>query len=573
MNNQNSKNPLCCFVSQTRRVLRLATLACLLPALGHAAEPIAVLRLPPLPVLTEKIMTVARAVQPGMQTETLPLMLFGAFGYPSFPGISTTENVSLFIFEGQQGAGSAMPAVVILANIAADSPARNAITSYKLHLQDREDDWTLIAMNPILFDSVDDVSALIKTAQSPKDYDIELMVEFDATRLQQWMTPFVEGVMGTSVDNFQGDDIDAEEMKTIIQQGSAFVQACLVNFNNAKLGMDIEAEELGIGFAMQAIAGTPEALVLSSPAGGKPTVAHYLPTDAMLVYTGKMSTQPWFDYIDVLQERLVTHVKHEKLAPLLEIVDEMKISMQPFSGEWANIIDITDLANNKTTAHYIYGGDFEEQAFVDAYERIFNERMPELLTLLGGDLGEAMKYTFSANKDLHQDMAIHQLSFAGDKSKFDAAATVPFANKDLFLALVDGNLLMTQSGSELKQLIDVVKSGKPVQHNIADKVNLEAGEAARYLVDLRRYAQMILGIMPNTSVEAKQAFEALTADELEPLSGQFSYIAGQARIEAKVPVTSLAKIAEALRSATPPPADQRENLSETDEKPNSTNSD
>ena len=85
----------------------------------------------PPQTLARDLMGIARQVYPGMQTEMLPLMLLGKYGYPTFPGVSATLPVTDFVFTGPSAGDKG---VVILAQISADSPVRAGLNLSLIHI-------------------------------------------------------------------------------------------------------------------------------------------------------------------------------------------------------------------------------------------------------------------------------------------------------------------------------------------------------------------------------------------------------------------------------------------------------
>jgi len=514
---------------------------------NSSAARVAVLRFPPLSILTQKIMAVARIVQPGPETEMVPLFLFGAMGYPDFPGISKTENITVFFLENPSETAAPMPTFIVLAKIETDSPARDAIAGYGLQMQDRDDGWVLITMDPGAFDRVNDVSPLIAAARSAKDYDIELMIELDSARIERWMQPLTNDLLDDVASELP-EGSDAKQMQGLVQGFSTLMQVFLANFANAKMGMDLSAEAIGAGLSIQARPGTPEAVLFSSRAGGPVDVAKYVPADAMFTYVGNTEVQPWIDYMHSLQERLQPHLSPEHLALLQNMVTEMKTYLQQYSGQWAASTNI-DLAIGQISGHFICGGDFTDERVVESGQRLFNKLLPEVLTVVSDEFSEVVNYTFEENVDAHDDVNIHRLNIVSDYSKVGLDEVVPLSEQQLFLAVVAGNLLMSYSAEELKAFIDTVKAGNAVENSVAEKVQLEPGQAVHFLLDLRSYLKTIFDAVPDAlSADNQKVFDALTTAQLDPLRGDYAYANGRLSVGIDVPVTSIAKMAEIARS-------------------------
>ena len=520
----------------------------------EASEVIATLRFPPPATFTADVMAAARIIQPGPQTEMLPMMFLGALGYPEFPGISGEKNLSLFILDDGQSASKPGDALVMLIKMTADSPVRPALAGYGFQFKDFSDDWVLLARSADVLARFDTIDRMIEQAQAEKVFYVELHIDLNSGKIEDWMVKLKDALLMSPVF-MDAEDEDSAEKSALVEGSVQFVKACLVNFDWVKFGMDIDGEAIGYNLLAQAIAGTPEAKLFASNAGGSVPVARWLPADATVIYSANSDVAAWLDYWKVLEQRLRAHVEHPAVTSYLAMMDESLKFMDSASGSFAARLNYTDLANGVIDFEYIMEGDLQEAEILALYQTLYEQYIPELIEGFA-DLpyGELFNYTVNANYAVHRQVNIHQIAFAGNTEQAapDAVETVASFNFNTYFSIVDGNLLLASSEQSLTALIDGVLAGSPVPENIGEAITLQPGQAIVSHLNLVEYMAELFGPIAGPFLDTPgvaDELERLRELKLPPMVSNFSHADAQMSMGMSVPVASIAVVVDFFKKA------------------------
>lgn len=493
-------------------------------------------------------MSVARAIQPGQQTEMLPLFLLGGFGYPNYPGISETDGVSVFFFETD----AADPAIVILGKVGQDSPLRQTVQSMNWVIEDR-DGWLLLAQNADAFKSVTDLDALVAINAEKADFDVTGRFYLGKDKVKQWATTFKDMIAAEHVPASDDENKPLEIAKK--QRYVDLAAQSIENLSWFEIGLDLSAETITIGSATEAVAGTPEGALLSSAAGGEIPVGKLISADGMMTYQSKVSVDALLAYSDVVIARASKMTGPAGKAWLKEYSQMMKEYAKDSDGSVAGSMTM-DKELPQIAA--VYGGSYTNEGLLKMGDTLYDKLIPELLANVSffKDMGLDYKFTLNKNVGKVGDISVHEVVTS---IKYDPATTPQVAaaaakateqDQISYFSVVNGMVLTTASMDHMKTLVADVQAGKPVTNNIASAFEPTSGAVAQYVIDIVDYAGIGLGAAAEAAPEMKEwadAMAKLKSENLSPAMG--SVMIGNNRMKSSISlsVPSIAKVTQVMQ--------------------------
>lgn len=508
-------------------------------------------KFPPPKTFTEKVMNVARVVQPGQQTEMLPMFLLGGFGYPNYPGVSETHNVTVFFFES---ADKPMGSYVVLGKISKDSPLRSTVQSLQWAVEDRGD-WVLMAKNAEALKAVTDVDALVAINNEKAEFDIEARILLGKENVDLWMTDLKQTVTNrhAAATGGQHDAIDVYNKTRFID----FAQEAAQNFDWAELGINLSAEAITFGYLIQATTGTPEATLLSSKAGGKVPVAGLMSAQGMMLYQGAFSVPALLAYNDVLVSRAEALVGEKGKAWLADYKRQLKDYMGMADGMY---VGAAKTISETPEFESITGGKFTDKKTVAAAKAFYEKLLPEFFNGIPYFANYGMDYTFSFKENVGQahGVPVHEVTTTvtveSPVSVQAAGQKVPqpqTQTQSYLFAVADGQLITTNSLASIKPLVAQVKAGKPVENNIAEQFKPTDGAAMQYRINLMEYMNFglqtaVQGGAPDMEAYAKLV-DKLAKEDLPTSTGEIMVGDNRMKGTLSLPVATLAKVARSLQ--------------------------
>lgn len=519
------------------------------------------LRLPPVRELSDKLMTVARAVAPGPQTEMLPLLGLGPYGYPNFAGVSETEGVTAFVL--QAGENAEMP-LVLLMKIETESPMLQTVMQQGWGYEQR-DEWTLLSPNPAHLALVENVSSWIEIAQSPKTYDVEMTFELDEPRVNAWMDT-IKSVFSNPMMLMLYPGLTAERIEEVTEELTQLASV-LEDFETFTWGLNLSAKEIAMGGTVLAKAGTAEAAVLSSPAGGESELANLFTAEHAFMMSSKVDSKAWNTYLKSISEELKSLNSKSDDANLTSDIFELLLDFtKDFDGTAVGCLDF-DATTQKEVGLSVYGGDFKNERVVEMYEKLNGDWYAALLKKMGLDAEEiGLQIGFQSDVAQHGDVSIHKTSSkatagAKEDEEEENVQSEAFLN-ERYLAVAEGNLLTTNSVEKIKDVIDLVGKGEAVDTSIGAAMPLSKGQAMKFQMDLKA---IVAGVLAVESEEALPpslllVLKELLETELESLVGGLDYKERQMWMYMKVPVETVAKLSNVQRAFKQAEAEQAINV-------------
>lgn len=500
---------------------------------------VATIQTPPLKELSDNIMGLARAVQPGQQTEMMPLLFLGAFGYPEFSGVSRTDDVSLFVFEGDEA--QPMP-FVILAKIDQSSSLRQTLPMVNWFIREHGD-WLLISNDISSFDQVNDIEPLVELNRRPRPFVVTLRSTLEPDTLDSLAATLKESLRQRHLDAAEGQapEIDIISKTRFVD----FALDLLKNIRELDTGLDISAAGLGLGMRVEARDGTPEAALLSARPAGPVAVGRYINASYPLIYLSSLDPSPLMAYTGSFFERSRSYAGDVGGELLGEIESLMLKWLRHTDGTAAGAMR---LSGDNPEAMSVVGGDISEADFSALMSRFYNDLMPRLLEMLpylqNRYVGPAFDYSGSTGEV--QGIPLHQLTVRMESARPGGLPAVPGADSETesYLAVVDGNVLSANSRADITRLIQAVSGNQSADPSVASVLSLANNEVFRFNMDLKPLATQGLAAAgeiagPALAENIRQRLERL---QLDPLTGAATLHQGAFKLTTLLPASSLATL-------------------------------
>ncbi|WP_309399161.1 hypothetical protein [Cerasicoccus maritimus] len=518
----------------------------------EAPQVLAAVKFPPLKKLTAEVMGVARKLSPGQQTEFLPMMALGPFGYPNYPGVSETEPVTVFFFEPQKGEPTPY---VILSKMESTSLIKTALTMKSqggnsmfafltpgLSVTER-DGWTLFAENEAAFDYATDVDALVDLSNEISGFDVTARFFIGPERIAKWVELMKDEIAEAHVLNGGAESDPALLHKQLWVE---FLATIGENLAWSGMGLDISQETLSLGFSVQAIKDTPEFEALSMPVGGEAQVGDFVAasTISFLSKWDMPAAQKYYDVLEARGLKIATDGGKEWITKAGAYNREFYAKLD---GTHAGTMSFSDETPVSTNA---MGGSFD----ADTLDRVMHFYYDELIPYL------MKEYTPPEQQGLVELLYKSKVGEAAGQPVFEVESKTPdvaptldegdtteFMTEQTYFAAVDGDLLGSTEMSDLEALAQRVSKAEPADGSVAQCIQLKPGEAMQMQVDVRSLVKLMNQEFEPESEVARQSMRKLAKSELAPLTGALTIGQGQGVYRLTAPVSTLEKFAEAQR--------------------------
>lgn len=528
----------------------LITAATALPLSATPENLMAAVKFPPPKTLTDKVMTIARVIQPGQQTEMLPLIFLGSFGYPNYPGISETEAVTLFIFDADAAAFGTPPPMVLMAQIAKDNPLRQLLPSFEIYAQDRGD-WLLLSKDPAAFEQITDFDALVAIARKKAEFDIEARIFLGKDKVSLWTNNLKEIVTERHSAATGGDHqpIDVNKKLRFIDLAAASLE----NLEWTEIGINLTPDAIELGKLVQATPGTPEATLFSSPAGGNVPAAAFLKPGDTLDYYGKLNYPALHAYYEVIAQRaegMVGPKGKEWLAKADEIIE---ISLKQGDGSTAGSMSSSGLKSNNTS---LAGGSYTDESLTKILDISYNELTPQVMAALSQTQYaiDAISIDYTPNTTSHEGVAIHEVTIVtdmGDDLEDLPPAFAELQSQSFYYAVISGYMVQTSTLGEMETLIAAAKAGKPLPDSIAATLPLVPGAALQYQYDIISQVAGSFEAMAEFMPEGSPMIATITQlkqANLKPATGAVTHSNNRLKATIAFPVETVARAVQAMQA-------------------------
>lgn len=518
-----------------------------------APKVLAAVKFPPVKTLSDELMGLARKLAPGQQTEFLPMMILGPFGYPAFPGVSETASVTVYFFEAQKG--EEMP-FVIMAQVEADAMLKKALTMNAGKsdsmmglltpgfVTTERDGWTFFSDVAANFDYVTDVDALEEISDSMQGFDINTRVFIGPENMASWTKMMKNEIADAHVLD-GGRESDPKLLHK--QLWVDYMATIGENLEWISGGLDITADNVSLGWSVQAIEGSPEHEMLSMPAGGEAPIGNYVAAST-LSHLSKWDMAAVTKYYDVLETRglsIATEGGREWIKKTSEYNRKLLANLD---GTQAGSLSFAD--DSPVTVNGI-GGSVDSALLNEVMSFYYGELMPYLVKQYAAP-DDVMQIVYKANVDEVEGQPVSlvetkstNLDLAIQKA-LDQSDDVYQSEMNYFTA-IGGDIVSASVMDQLSALAKRVAEEAPAEENIAQRITLKPGEATVFQLDMSSAINLFIGEIEVQSEVSRQALKSLAKDALDPVVGSLTVGEGQGTYLISAPVSTLEKIAATRR--------------------------
>lgn len=493
---------------------------------AEEAKMVAVIKLPPPKQLSEKILGVARKVQPGPQVEALPFMLGGMLGDPMLEGVSAAENFGIAIM--MQGD---VVAPVLILQLTEDSPLRESLPGFDLQLVDAEG-WTFGVTKDFSLSLVKgQEQSLIDAIKGPRQYDIEFKAE--TPLLAKMLREFIEESAKGGEDN-----TDDQMMRSAVKTVSAESESV----SDLRIGLNLSPEIVDLIYFMEGSKGSPLAALLNQERPKDLSFGKLISADGGMAYLGGFDTSAVGKYVDHIFGSLTSGVDKKTAESLENIRSITHQYLQSTTGASGGVMSMSEETFEMVQ---IAPSKMSDKQLVDLLQTT-TKGISEMLSV---GLGEEMKGLIGStsqkvivNKFKVDDIPVHVVRAESkgppvEDSSDSSPSEVKTQVQEVNYAVAGGFLLGVSDESKMTALIQTVKKGEPVANNLVSVIPLAEDILGEIRIDLVRYARGILGA--KLTPEQANAMQRLEDRGLPPLRGTVSARGGKGEARLHIPVDTI----------------------------------
>ncbi|MEX2381254.1 MAG: hypothetical protein WD490_02635 [Opitutales bacterium] len=486
--------------------------------------------------LAQKVVAIARQIEPGPQTEALPFLLGAALGDPTLQGIDRDENVSLFLLTTEDAV-----APVLLLKLAGNGPYRQSLPQLGFELSDH-DGWTFATLQAMPFTIAEERrDLLLSLAQASRDRDIELNIsgrELGARLLaiaengDEFLQPFM-GETNGAASNAIGSlaRMLAEELLDVVSMG---------------ISMNLNADAIAPFAHLEGVAGSPLGNFLS----------HEVPVSTQLAEWIEADKASWVYLNNIDPEALGAYTRH-----LFSRLEEG--FLKPMGEEGVTVgrvvrdlmdtyLENTGASSAGSLAPFGASDDFRVESFQLSQTRMSSDDLVNFLReavalgqresvtafLKGMGQGhitvgaEDAVYLVEAER-MVGDVPVHALhtGIVADEGEPSDDEKIEIA----YFAVLEGLLLQSTSIDLLIAHIEAIASGEKPAANAAGEFAEKPGAASQFFVDAVPFFRKMEedGLAPEGSVSGL---------DLPKIRGELLFENNTAVLRANMPVKLLAEL-------------------------------
>lgn len=260
-----------------------------LHAESAGTEPLIEVRSRPLRQLVANIMGIARQTNPGMQTEMVPMLFLGPWGYPQFPDFDPAAPIVLCGFPDSMQPGGIR--WMGLAKVREGSNPVNVLLAQGWTTE-VVDGWTLFYMVP---PTAAELKAVLARDDGPVTGDITWTIRPNAStlaRLREFVIPAMSAGMG---------DSDPDQAQVAAQLLEIFVDM-LEGAESFTLGMDTSSGDVSVSLQIRPRQDTLLDDLLRRPLSTAADGSQAIEGDALMVYRGRLPQGACLSFAEWLLE-------------------------------------------------------------------------------------------------------------------------------------------------------------------------------------------------------------------------------------------------------------------------------
>lgn len=491
-----------------------------------------ILKAAPPKELSDKIMAVARKIQPGPQTEALPFILGGMLGDPTLEGISAEHNLGLVLI-----ATGETVAPVLLLRLPEESPVRQSLAGFDLAVRDIGD-WTFALPADASFALVEGRhEELIAAVEGDRRYDLELTADLAALarKAREATEAFPAGA-------------DTGIMTALVKpflDGLVTEAEAIEDFRS---GLNISADELQQISYLKAAGETPLAQFLHQERPEDLGFARFIRANGAIAYLGGIDAEATRRYVDHFFRQLASGAGSEP-----EWWGKMRVLATEFfeksNGASAGVMSFAGMEFRSTQIAHSTMSDEELLKMLERSVELMAEAMKEAET---GEAEVMPSYELLPNQLQVGEIPVHILRTevkldeeqAQELQEQMPGFSLPAQRQDMHYALVDDYLVNATEAAELSAVIEAIQKGEPVENNLADLISISGDDLFDVRIDLLRYFGGIMA--PFMTPEMAQVVENLDEKGLDPVRSRISARNGEGEMSVAIPVDTVAAVFQAI---------------------------
>ena len=509
-------------------------------------------------------MEVARQVYPSQQTEMLPLIFFGAFGYPEYPGVSKTEHATFFVFDDDATRNLPLGKkhMAFMLKMDENSPVREALKASGFTVTDQAG-WTFVfeeGDGVYTFASNEDVKLLAEMNNAPMSGDFEgRFYTQSMLRCPHMREAFLTRTVSYQVDE-QGNLISNEKGEPIPLKGKvapnyeAYINALWEELGTSEyLGFEIALGEEAIDSAvvLKAQPGTALDSLLSQEVGGTVPLARFLSADQMLAAVAKYDPQATQAYIDTFFDRVAkASFPPEREGRVRVFQHHIRQLNLMHDG---TLVFAENYRDGKATVDFmeVLGGDYDDASLVESLKTIYTDFFNNWAQKFAKKTGTPLiTFDFIESAFEVEEVPVHKVTFS--VNELDGP---PVMLEEQYFAIVRGSFLSTVNPADMATLIQTLQAQEVVSNNMGESFTLRNGELLQFTFNLKESLDSVSRLafqeFPDNSPEAialqEATFAALEELELDPITGGVALGSGEAKAFAQVSVHNITELVRLMR--------------------------
>jgi hypothetical protein len=520
--------------------LAVTTLALSLPVSLHAQEEagegdrvVAVVKAPPARQLSEKILAVARKIQPGPQTEALPFILGGMLGDPMLQGISGTESIGVALLLKD---GELVPVFVL--NLPQESPLRQSLPQFNLQLRDAHG-WTFALpadQSPALLEGQE--QAIISAVRVPRRYDIE--VSASGTMLGRKLYEGFEEAIAENLDE------STRRFARPLVQALAGESESVSDF---RAGLNISANLLEQVLLISGAEGSPLAAFLNQKRPENLDFGRFISADGALTYIGGVDVEVMRNYVSHFTNRLSAGGSAETSQWWESFRQMADLFLQSTNGATAGSLTLRGM---EVTMTQISPSSMSDEQLVQMLEQTVTALGGIMSTVADGGPGLQPGYELLTNHLQVDGIPVHifrteiklDAPHAEELQRQIPDFALPVQRQDIHYAMAEGYLLASSEAAAISSMIEAVKKGVSAEKNLSSVINVGENDLFELRIDLLRYFGGAMA--PFMTPEMAAIMQRLEQQRLAPVRATLSARGGEGEFKLQIPVDTLVTVFQTI---------------------------
>lgn len=499
---------------------------------------VAVVKTGSLKELSEKIVDIARQIEPGPQVESMPFMLGAMIGDPMLQGVEAGRNIGMAFVKYE---GDYHP--VLLAKLSESSPYRQSLQGYGLRLADHEG-WTfgtMGEMDPAAVENLRD--PLLEWVQIPRTHDIE--VELNGPEISRFVLEREDEIRaaireGTGMNGAGHEDAVWAVLRTLAGE---FRVLSSVGF-----AIGLESDKITQRAYLGAAADTALGRFLSADHTASTGIVDWIGFDHPMVYVGRANPGAILDYVDYFSNKTVVS-EGEILEGALQAIRELIALYSEYSdGNAAGAVRFEGMSARTVQ---VSESRFDDEALreslrLTASMMSLSQGMVQGLTG-GSPFGDATTETevVEAEEGIG-DYPVHilrtRMEYGKDDEEMSEEQRAFFQQMQeqlVYYVQVKDYLVTASHLEDSRGVVNAIDAGERPVGREGDGFREEPGLAGQWIINPSLLSGAVQGFLPGAGT---------TDLDLPPIRGEVSMKENGARAQMEIPVALIAGLVREARA-------------------------